>query len=137
MDIAINYLAVVVAAVVSYAVGAWWHSPLGFGKQWMRLSGIDMSDMKSMPLTAAQAMSIGAVVTLLVSYVAAHFVLLLGVTTWQAAMQLGFWIWLGFLAPTLANGWLWEGKSLKLFAFNAVYALVNIQILVLILGLWH
>lgn len=137
MDIAVNYLAIVVAAVVSYAVGAWWHSPMGFGKTWMHLSGIHMGDMHKMPLSATQAMSIGAVVTLLVSYVLAHFVVLLGVTTWQAALQLGFWLWLGFLAPTLANGWLWEGKSHKLFLFNIAYALVNIEIMVLILGLWH
>ena len=137
MDITVNYLAVIVAAVVAYAVGAVWHSPIGFGKAWMKMMGFSEGNMKSMPLTAAQAMSIGFVVTLLVSYIFARFMILVGAGTLQTALQLGFWVWLGFLAPTLANSWLWEGKSLKLFAFNAAYALVNITAMALVLGLWQ
>lgn len=136
MDITVNYLAVIVAAVVAYAVGAVWHSPVGFGKQWMRMMGLNEESKKSMPLTAPQAMSIGFVVTLLVAYVLAQFIVLTGADSLETAVQLGFWIWLGFLAPTLANGWLWEGKQLKLFAFNAAYALVNIEVMALVLGLW-
>ena len=137
MDIAVNYLAVVAAAVIAYAIGAVWHSPVGFGKYWMRLMGLNSDSMRKMPLTAAQAMSIGFAVTLLVSYVFAMFMSLTYAFTVSTAMQLGFWLWLGFLAPTLANGWLWEGKSLKLFAFNAAYALVNIEIMAIVLGLWQ
>jgi len=137
MDIIVNYLAVVVAAVVAYAAGAVWHSPVGFGKQWQKMMGFGPDSMKSMPLTAAQAMSIGFVVSLLVAYVLAYFATLVGADTWQTSMQLGFWVWLGFLAPTLANGWLWEGKPLKLVAFNAAYALVSIEVMALVLGLWH
>ncbi len=122
MDITVNYIAVIVAGIVAYAVGAVWHSPVGFGKYWMKLMGFSENNMKNMPLTAAQAMSIGFVVTLLVAFVLAHFTVLVGADTWQTALQLGFWLWLGFLAPTLANGWLWEGKSLKLFAFNAAFS---------------
>lgn len=137
MDVAVNYLAIVVAAVVAYAVGAAWHSPIGFGKYWMKLMGLNRDDMGKMPLTAKQAMILGFVVTLLVSYVLAVFMSLTYAFTVSTAMELGFWLWLGFLAPTLANGWLWEGKSFKLFAFNAAYALVNIEIMALVLGLWQ
>ena len=137
MDITINYLAVVAAAILAYAVGAIWHSPIGFGKYWMHLMGLNEGHMKSMPLSATQAMVIGFFVTLLMSFVLAHLVVLVGAGSVDTALQLGFWLWLGFLAPTLANGWLWEGKSLKLFGFNAAYALVNIEIMALVLGLWH
>lgn len=137
MEISINYLAVLLAAVVSFAVGAWWHSPAGFGKQWMRMMHLKPEDMGKMPLTPTQAMLIGFIFTVLVSYVLAHFIVLFNVTGWQDALVLGFWVWLGFLAPTLANTWLWEGKSFKLFTFNAAYALVNILILSVVLGLWR
>ncbi len=137
MDIAVNYLAVVAAAVIAYAIGAVWHSPVGFGKYWMRLMSLNNDSVRKMPLTAAQAMSIGFFVTLLVAYVMAMFMSLTYAFTVSTAMQLGFWLWLGFLAPTLANGWLWEGKSLKLFAFNAAYALVNIEVMAIVLGLWQ
>jgi hypothetical protein len=137
MDIAVNYLAVVVAAIVAYGVGAVWHSPMGFGKMWMGLMGITPESMRTMPLTATQAMIIGFFVMLLQAFVLAHFVVLVGATTLSLALQLGFWVWLGFLAPTLANGWLWEGKSLKLFGFNAAYALVSILVMAAVLGLWQ
>lgn len=137
MDITINYLAVLAAAVVAYAVGALWHSPAGFGTHWMKLMGFTNESMKSMPLSATQAMTIGFFVTLLSAYVLAQFIVWTGASTWQTALQLGFWVWLGFLAPTLMNGWLWEGKSVKLFAFNAAYLLVSIEVMALVLGLWH
>ena len=115
MDIAVNYGAVLVAAIVSYAIGAVWHSPVGFGKQWMRMMGLTPEKMRSMPLTAKQAMTIGFFVTVLVAFVLAYFMNVAGAVDISSALQLGFWVWLCFLAPTLANGWLWEGKSLKLF----------------------
>lgn len=137
MDITVNYLAILVAAVVSYAVGAVWHSPIGFGKQWMKMMGFSKDHMHSMPLTAKQAMIIGFFVTLLFSYVLAYFVAYMGATTLFLALQLGFWVWLGFVATTVINGWLWEGKSFKLFLFNASYQLVSIEVMALILGLWR
>lgn len=137
MEISINYIAVLLAAVLSYGVGAWWHSPAGFGKQWMRMMNLKREDMGGMPLTSTQAMLIGFVVYVLVAYVLAHFVVLFNVLGWQDALVLGFWIWLGFLAPTLINSWLWEGKSFKLFAFNAAYALVQIEVMAVVLGLWR
>lgn len=137
MDVGINYLAVVVAAVVAYGAGAVWHSPVGFGRYWMKLMGFNEESMKRMPLTPAQAMSLGFAVTLVTAYVLALFISLTYAFTLYTALELAFWVWLGFLAPTLANGWLWEGKSLKLFAFNAAYSLFNIAIMALVLGLWQ
>lgn len=137
MDIGISYLAVVVAAIVSYGVGALWHSPVGFGKYWMKLMGFTNESMRSMPLTPAQAMSIGFVVYLITAYVLALFMSMTNAFTIYTALELGFWIWLGFLSPTLMNAWLWEGKSLKLFGFNALYALVSIEVMAIVLGLWQ
>jgi hypothetical protein len=125
-----------VATLVAYGVGAVWHSPIGFGHYWMKLMGLKADDMGRMPLTATQAVALGFVVMLVQVFVLAHFVVLFGATTWQVAMQLGFWVWLGFLAPSLANSFLWEGKSLKLFAFNAAYAFVSVQVMALVLTLW-
>jgi uncharacterized protein YacL len=132
-----EHLPILAAAVVAYAVGAVWHSPIGFGTYWMKLMGFSREDMRTMPLTPVQAMSIGFVVTVLVAYVLSFFIAMTYAFTLSAVLELGFWVWLGFLVPTLANGWLWEGKSLKLFAFNALYALVNIEIMALVLGVWQ
>src|SRR3989344_5427918 len=135
MDITINYLAVVVAAALAFGLGAWWYSPLGFGKMWMAMMGLTEEKMKSMPLSPTQAMGVGAVVMLVQAFVLALFVSWIGVATFEGAMYLSFWVWLGFFVPTLANGWLWEGKTPKPFAFNAAYSLVSIALMALVLGL--
>ena len=41
----INYLAVLIAALASYVLGALWYSPVLFGKLWMKLSKIDPKNM--------------------------------------------------------------------------------------------
>jgi hypothetical protein len=134
---AVNYVIVLAAAVVAYAVGALWHSPIGFGTYWMQLMGLKREDMGRMPLTPMQAMVIGFFITLLQAFVLAYLMVLINASDLNLALTLGFWVWLGFLAPTLINGWLWEGKSWKLFAFNAAYALVSVEVMAAILGLWH
>lgn len=137
MDIAVNYLAVVVAALVAYAVGAIWYSPIGFGKQWMKMMGFDKEDMRKMPLTMQQAIVLGFLFTLLLSYIFAHFVVLMNVKDVAGALTLGFWLWLGFGFTTLAHGWLYEGKSLKLFLFNAAHLLVAFLAMSLVFGWWQ
>ena len=42
----LNYVAVLVCAVVSMVVGAVWYGPL-FGKQWMEVIGINAKDKKA------------------------------------------------------------------------------------------
>jgi hypothetical protein len=43
----INWIAVIVAAVVNMVVGALWYSPQLFGKQWAKVLGKKVSDMGS------------------------------------------------------------------------------------------
>ncbi len=138
MDIAINHLAVLVAAIVAYAVGAIWYSPIGFIKPWTKMMAEFRGDhAKKMSLTMQQAMILGFIFTLLLSYVFAYFVVIAGVADLPGVLTLGFWLWLGFSVTTLANSWLYEGKSLKLFLFNAAHLLVAFEALALVYGLWH
>jgi hypothetical protein len=137
MDIDINYLAVLVAAIAAYAVGAVWYSPIGFGKWWMKEMGLKKDEMHKMPLSPTQAMTLGFVFTLLLSYVFAHFVVLVGVADVASALTLGFWAWLGFGFTTLSYSWLYEGKSVRLFLFNAAHLLVALLAMSLVYGLWQ
>jgi len=135
MELSLNYAAILVAAIVNFIVGAVWHGPL-FGKHWMKLAGITHEEMKRMPLTPAQAMLLGFVNTLLMT-----FVLSLFGNTWNpegvtGAFTLAFWPWLGFVVPMLANSVLWEGKSWKLFGFNISYQLVSLFVTALVLVSW-
>lgn len=151
MIITIDYLGVLMAAVASFAFGALWHSQLGFGMTWRSLMGLSEKDMRSTPsaadrqrarpLSPVQAMLLGFIATLLFAYVLAHFIVLAGVAAGGVsvgvALEAGFWVWLGFAVVILANGYLWEGKPLNLFLFNAAYQFLSIELMAGVIGVMH
>jgi len=136
LTVEINYLAVLVAAVVNMAIGAAWYSQALFGKIWMQQSGVTQQQItaakKQMPLMYA-ASFVGALV---MSFVLAHFVTLVGASTISAGIQTGFWAWLGFVATTSLAGILWEGKKPGLYLLNNSYNLVALILMGAILAVW-
>ncbi len=135
MDLAINYLAVLVASVASFVIGWLWYGPL-FGKMWIELRGKDPASMQGMAMPVGN-MAVEFVAALVVAYVLARFTVLLNVTSWTTALHLAVWIWLGFQATLLLGPVLWEKMSLKLYCLNAGRWLVTLIVMSLILGLWH
>ncbi|MBP6860322.1 MAG: DUF1761 domain-containing protein [Candidatus Pacebacteria bacterium] len=135
MEIEINYLAVLAAAVAVMVIGTLWYGPV-FGKPWRRMMGYTPESMKAMKLTAGQAIAGGIVTALLKAYVLAHVAVMFGAQGFEGAFMLAFWMWLGLVMPTLASGFLWENKPFKLFAFNAAHGFVELLAIALVLVLW-
>jgi len=121
----VNYLTVLVAAVVSFVIGFGWYHPSVFGTMWMRWSGITPSSAEAGKKKMVQSMVLGFVGTLVSAYVLAHVVAVWGATDFMDAVQLGFWVWLGFQMPISLGSVLWEQKSWNLFALNGAYWLVT------------
>ena len=122
MEISINYLAVIIAAIANMAIGSLWYGPV-FGKKWMTLMGFTKESIKNMPLKPMHAMIGGTLLSLFIAYVMAHFIGIVE-NAGFSGYQLGFWVWLGFAVPTVAHGFLWEGKPFALFILNAAYLLI-------------
>ena len=78
----------------------------------------------------------GFITALVMAYVLAHFVAIAGAGDAMGALQLAFWIWLGFIATVQIGIVLWEGKPWKLYFLNAAYWLVNLAVMAIILALW-
>ena len=135
-EVSINYWALIAAAVANMAIGALWYGPV-FGKQWKKLMGLTEEAMKTMPLTAGQAMLGGALNSLIIAYVLLFFTVTWVTPTLGGALSAAFWIWLGFVATTQIGSYLWEGKPLKLFFLNAAYSLVAYGVMATILVLWQ
>lgn len=137
-DASINYWAVLATGATNMIVGSLWYSPLLFGKPWMKLMGYTqekMEEAKKKGMTASYLLAfVGALVT---GYVMAHFVYYLGLALPNEALQLGFWIWLGFVAVTHLGNVLWGGKSWKLFAIDSGQSLVALLVMALILVQWQ
>ena len=133
--IAINYWAVLIATIVSCVIGSLWYGPL-FGNTWMKLTGVSPKAMKAMQKKAKFSMIFQIIATLIMSAVLSLFVSALEIVGWPEGIGLGFWLWLGFLAPVLLGSILWEGKPVKLYILNAAYWLVNLCVMGAIIGLW-
>ncbi len=128
---AVNYVAVVAAAIAGMIVGMLWYGPL-FGKKWMKPMGFSGKGMKSMKMKAQTSMALGFVAVLISSFVLAHFVSGIGLTN---ALAVGFLLWLGFMLPISAGSVLWEGKDSELFYLNAAHGLVGMLVMSAVIAL--
>ncbi|TAH31806.1 DUF1761 domain-containing protein [Candidatus Saccharibacteria bacterium] len=138
MEISVNYLAVLLAALSTMVVGSTWYSPPVFGKLWMKLSGAKPDATMSWGKTAL--MYGGVLVASLVSaYVLAHVTLLsnqvLGGTYLLSALSTAFWVWLGFTATRMFTHDTFEGRPKKLTLLNAAHELITFLVMGLIIGL--
>ncbi|MBX4189281.1 DUF1761 domain-containing protein [Candidatus Parcubacteria bacterium] len=135
----INYLAVVVAAVVQMVLGYLWYGPL-FGKKWMALMDIDPNNMgdKSGMGKRYALMFIGS---LIMSWVLVYAITYAGLTIGTIGVTLGLLIglmnWLGFIAPVTLGSVLWENKSWKLWWLNNGYYIVSLLLMGAILAAWR
>ena len=134
----VNYLAVLVAAVVSFVIGWVWHSPILFGKAWMKLSNMDKKKIEAHKKSGKMGPSLffQFVATLVTGYVLAYFVGYAGAKTAMDGAVLGFWVWLGFFATTQLGMVLWENKPFKLYLINTLHYLVTLAVMGAILAGW-
>jgi uncharacterized membrane protein YeaQ/YmgE (transglycosylase-associated protein family) len=136
-QIDINYVAVLVAAVVSMLIGAVWYSPILFGKEWMRLIGMTEKKLKEAKKKGVvKSYLAGFVGALVMSFILAHFIDFVQVTAFLEGVSTGAWVWLGFIAPVLLGSVLWENKPIKLYLINAAYWLVSLSLMGGILAVW-
>jgi hypothetical protein len=130
----VNWLAVIVAAVVMFAIGAAWYTVL-FGQQWRALMGIPEG---TQPEGFVQALVVGFIGNLLEAYVLALFI---GYATATSNIMTGltvaFWAWLGFVVSIMVPSIFFERKPPMVVAINASHQLVGLLVMGLILGWWH
>ena len=121
---------VIVAALVTIAVGAAWYSPAGFGKTWMKLAGVKkMGD-------GAVSYLWNAAAALVQAFLLANLVRDLGSTTVHDGLLLGFIVWLGFVAATTIGDVVFGNRPWKLWQINAGYWLVVLLINGWLLSVW-
>lgn len=135
MDFQINYMALVVAAVINMALGAMWFGPL-FGKAWLKTVGMSKESMNAKGAQMAKIYIAAFVGALAMAYVLAYFVQVAGQATAGTGAMIGFWAWLGFVATTVLGGVLWEKRSVNWYLITASYYLVVLLINGALLAAW-
>lgn len=126
----INLLAVVVAAMVGFAVGAVWYRV--FGPQWMTAVGRTPADVepRARPFVVALAGQ------LLMAYMLAGAVGYLGAVTLHNGVVTASFIWLGFVATTIAINHGFQGRPLSLTLIDAGHWLAVLVLMGAVIGLF-
>lgn len=137
MDVQINYLAVFLAALSSFAVGIIWYSRPAFGTIWMKMVG--MTDKKAQS-GMAMAMGRSLVASLLTAYVVAHVTYLsfsfYGNSILSSAISTAFWLAIGISLTTIVTHDAFEQRDDKLTLINLGNQLVTLLAMGAIIGLF-
>ena len=120
MHFAVNWLAIVIAAVVSMAIGAVWYNVLG--KQWMAALGKSKDQFNTADWTP---FAWGFVVELVMAYFVALITpALFGSTDIWNGILAGAHMWVGFGITALILNHRYQGLPWKLTAIDGGYLLL-------------
>jgi uncharacterized protein DUF1761 len=133
----VNYLAVLVAAIAVFVLGWLWYSPLLFFKPWMRLRGLDPDAAMAGAKIPGGRLLIEFVRCIVLAYVIARLVALLGVSSWLGAVHFGLSVWIGFPVVLLTGSVIWDNVPWKVAAIHAGDWLVKLLVLPIILSVWR
>lgn len=134
----LNWLAVIVATVVYFALGGIWYSPMGFVKGWMAGHGIptptdaDKAAMKKqMPMYMLTSLVLNFIGVLALAYIETAMY----TKGWMTGMKVGI-LAASLTTMTVALGYFHTKKSFKLFMIDAGYHVVGLIIVAVILSVW-
>jgi hypothetical protein len=135
----VNILAVIVAAVATFILGAVWYSPILFARQWTQAHGYTpdkVEEIRKRGVTRAYAVSV------LCYFVTAYvFALLLGSypqpTSLAQGLWLGFLTWLGFAATIGLVANMFSEKPIAVWVIDAGYQLAYLLLMGVILSVWR
>ena len=116
----LNYLSILVAAAVNFAIGGLWYSPVLFGNKWAALNNLSKDDM-SHKGGMAKLMIAAAVVTILAAFGLAFFTQGIG---WQHGACLGAFI--GFFIVVMNNikHYAFLGKPVQVMVIDGFHDIV-------------
>lgn len=116
----IPYLGIIIAILVNQFLGALWYSPKFFGSRWAIAHQFDMKTMKALPMHYLGAILVGVVLVLSITAIQ----MMLGISSLETALILGFLMWLGFVATSHFSGVIWARKPLAVFMIDTGYFLL-------------
>lgn len=132
----VNFLAVGLAAVLTFVLGMAWYSPLLFARPWMAAHGYAPEDLRRMQSgmgpTYAASFACWFVMATVLALIAPHFGEGVAPT-----LHIGLHLWLGFSATVGLTGNLFSDKPLRLWFIDAGYQLASVVVMAVVLGLWR
>lgn len=139
MEIEVNYLAVLFAAVANMVVGFIYYHPAVLGKPWMKEKGLTPEKLKKAQKEMGKLYGVSFVVALITAYVLSH-VMTMSMAYFKydelsTGLTSAFWMWLGFVMPVQLTDQIFGGKNWKLFGINTGYQLVALFVMGAVLAI--
>ncbi len=127
----ISYVVLISTAIAAFIFGFLWYGPL-FGKTWLQLMDKNPEECKGKkpPVGTMLLALLGSFLTTVVMGY------LLKAASPCCNCSVAFMVWLGFYVPVLLGSVMWEGRPWKLFALNAAYYFLSLQLIAAILTNW-
>ena len=132
VNFAVNYLAVVVAAVAAVAIGIVYYGLAGLGDRLARVLG-------STPIgrPGPAQLAIGVVVSLVNAWVLALLSLNLGAASITDGIMIGVLAWLGFMATLSGAQVAFQGRPWNAWLITNVHDVVVQVVMAAIVTLWR
>jgi hypothetical protein len=130
----LNFVAMLVCAVIVWMIGALWYSPVLFAKPWAAIIGRPMGEKPKGVYVGMIGSLIGDI---LLCFVLAHVILWSGAEGWLSGAHIGVLVWMGFMAAVQYPQSVYEGRPLRYFLINAGYWLVSLAAVGAVLAVWR
>lgn len=130
----INWLAVLAAAMLTFALGGFWYSPALFGRTWMSANQFTDADLAKSSMGKVFTLAFVFAVVMAVN-LAAFLADPKTTASWGATA--GFLAGFGWIRLGIATISLFERCSAKYVLINGGYMTVSVVVMGLILGAWR
>jgi len=133
-QVIINYLVIILTALVNMFIGYLWYSRFMFGNRWLILIGRTELQLKKM---GNFIYLYSFLASLVMSYVLAVIISFSEVNSIIGGAFVGFILWLGFIATTSLNSFLFAGRSSRLYLIDNGYYLLSLMIMGGLLAIFY
>jgi hypothetical protein len=132
--VGINYVAVIVAAIVAWIVGAIWYGVLS--RPWLAAQGKTKADMKppAGKVAAFAPFVLVFVAELIMAWTLAGILGHLGVVTVKNGLLSGVFCWFGFVLTVIATNYAFHGRKIMLTVIDAGHWLAVLLVMGAIIG---
>ncbi len=136
----INYLSVIVSAVVAFIIGFLMHGPV-LGKLWMRLANVHPTGNEKFSDMYGQ-MAWNLIANIVTAYVLAVIYLLVSTSPFMSMSAISnglicaFLVWIGFIVTGSSMEVIWMKRSFKLWIFECFSSLLTLLAMGAIIAMW-
>ena len=133
----VNYLAVFVAAVASFAVGAVWYSPLLFTRAWLAENGAMIEKHKLSPPSMGRLLATSFATATIAAYAMAVLLVPLQHHSLEIGLRRGFAAGVCWIATAFGSSYAFEARTFRHWAINAGYYVAQFTMMGVILGVMN